>query len=69
MSGLTGPNAGNYSLSSSGDTPGSLTINPAALSITANSASKIYGTMTNFAGTEFTDSGLVNGDTESGVTR
>jgi hypothetical protein len=45
-----------------------LTIDKAALTITANSTSKTYGQSLAFAGTEFTASGLVNGDTISGVT-
>ena len=57
----------------SGDSVGSsgsfnLTVTPAALTITADSASKTYGQTATFAGTAFTDSGLVNGDTISGVT-
>jgi hypothetical protein len=47
---------------------GTLTINPAALAITANNASKIYGQTETFASTAFTASGLVNGDTVSSVT-
>ena len=42
---------------------GTLTVNPAALTITANNASKTYGQTATFAGTAFTTSGLVNGDT------
>jgi filamentous hemagglutinin family protein len=42
---------------------GTLTITPAALTITANSASKIYGQLLNFAGTEFSSSGLQNDET------
>ncbi|MFZ0827903.1 MAG: MBG domain-containing protein, partial [Verrucomicrobiia bacterium] len=42
--------------------PGTLTINPAALSITASNQSKTYGQTFTFAGTEFATSGLVNGD-------
>ena len=44
------------------------TVNPAALTITANNASKTYGQTATFAGTAFTTSGLVNGDTVSSVT-
>ena len=44
------------------------TVNPAALAITANNASKTYGQTASFAGTAFTASGLVNGDTVSSVT-
>jgi hypothetical protein len=47
---------------------GSLTVNPAALSITANSASKNYGTTLTFAGTEFKTTGLLNSDAVTSVT-
>ena len=47
---------------------GNLTVTTAALTITANSTSKTYGTTLTFAGTEFTDTGLVNGDSVSSVT-
>jgi YDG domain/Bacterial Ig-like domain (group 3)/MBG domain (YGX type) len=55
-----------YFLGGSGST--SQTVNTAALTITANSTSKTYGNTLTFAGTEFTDSGLVNGDTVNSVT-
>jgi hypothetical protein len=45
-----------------------LTIDKAALTITAKSTNKTYGQAVTFAGTDFTASGLVNGDTVSGVT-
>jgi hypothetical protein len=38
------------------------------LTVTANSFGKTYGTAYSFAGTEFTNMGLVNGDTISSVT-
>ena len=47
---------------------GSLTVTPAALTITANDATKTYGDTLTFAGTEFTTSGLVNGDSIASVT-
>ena len=47
---------------------GTLTVNTAALTITANNATKTYGQTATFAATAFTASGLVNGDTVSGVT-
>jgi MBG domain (YGX type) len=47
---------------------GTLTISPAPLTITADSASKTYGATTSFAGTAFTDSGLLNSDTVTSVT-
>jgi filamentous hemagglutinin family protein len=53
-------NANNYSISYSN---GALTVNPAALSITANNASKTYGQTLSFAGTEFISSGLRNSET------
>ena len=47
---------------------GALTVTPAPLTITANSTSKTYGQTVTFAGTEFTTSGLVNGNTVTSVT-
>ena len=52
--------AGNYNITY--DT-GTLTVNTAALTITASDQSKTYGNEFEFAGTEFTTSGLVNGNT------
>ena len=43
--------------------PGTLTVNAATLTITANNDSKTYGTLKTFSGTAFTATGLVNGDT------
>ncbi|MGB7848355.1 MAG: MBG domain-containing protein [Candidatus Acidiferrum sp.] len=48
--------------------PGTLTVGPAPLTITANNASKIYGQTAAFLGTAFTATGLLNSDTVSGVT-
>jgi hypothetical protein len=45
-----------------------LTVDPAALSITANSQSKTYGQALSFHGSEFIASGLVNGDSVTSVT-
>jgi hypothetical protein len=47
---------------------GSLTVSPAPLTITANNLAKTYGQTLIFAGTEFTTSGLINGDTVTSVT-
>jgi trimeric autotransporter adhesin len=47
---------------------GSLTVNRAALTITADSSSKTYGDTVTFDGTEFTDSGLLNSDAVTSVT-
>jgi hypothetical protein len=43
-------------------------VSPATLTVTANNATKVYGQGVTSAGTEFTTSGLVNGDAVSGVT-
>ncbi|WP_197169261.1 MBG domain-containing protein [Novipirellula galeiformis] len=45
-----------------------LTINPAALTITANDQTKTFGDAFGFVGDEFTSSGLQNGETIDGVT-
>ncbi len=49
---------------------GQLTVNPAALTITASNQSKTYGVSQNLGDTAFTETGLVtsNGDSISGVT-
>ena len=71
-------NAGPYTITPSGlanglgynlsYTNGALTVNPALLTVTANNASKTYGTLTTFTGSEFTPSGLQNGETIGSVT-
>ena len=47
--------------------PGTLTIDPATVTITANSLTKTYGQTINFAGNEFTSTGLQNGETVGSV--
>ena len=47
---------------------GTMTVTPATLTITANNQTKVYGTTFAFAGTEYTTTGLVNGNTVTGVT-
>lgn len=47
---------------------GQLTVLPIGLTITANNASKNYGTFKSFTGSEFTTSGLLNSDSVSSVT-
>lgn len=42
---------------------GAITVTKAPLTITANSTSKVSGTVVTFVGTEFTAGGLINGDT------
>jgi fibronectin-binding autotransporter adhesin len=57
-------NAANYSISYA---DGVLTVNTAPLSITANNTSKIYGQTVTFNGSEFTPTGLQNGETVGSV--
>jgi len=61
----SGAVAANYTLTY---VAGAVTINPAALTITANSAAKNYGATLTFLGTEFTPTGLLNGDKVSSAT-
>ena len=58
-------NAGNYTITY---VNGILTIAPAPLIVTANNATKTAGQTTNFTGSEFTASGLKNGETVGSVT-
>ena len=62
-----GTGLGNYTIVYAN---GSLTVNPATLTITANDDSKTYGTLTSFSSTAFTSTPpvLFNGDTITGVT-
>ena len=46
---------------------GALTVTPAPLTLTANDATKVYGTTFTPAGTAFTQAGLVNSDTVTSV--
>jgi hypothetical protein len=55
----------NYSISYNN---GQLTVNPASLTVTAGNASKTYGQSAVLSGTEFTSSGLLNGETIGRVT-
>ncbi len=64
-SGATGTGLGNYNISYAN---GVLIVNQKTLTVTANNASKTYGDTVSFAGTEFGATGLVNGDTVTGVT-
>jgi hypothetical protein len=61
----TGSGLANYTISYQ---PGILTVNPATLTVTAGNTNKVYGQTVTFAGTEFTSSNLLNGDTVSAVT-
>ena len=63
---ISGTDAANYVLTQ----PTGLTANitTAPLTIAANSTSKTYGQIVSFSGTEFTTSGLVNGETVTSVT-
>ncbi|SMC48537.1 MBG domain-containing protein [Pedobacter africanus] len=64
-SGATGTGLANYNISYNN---GALTVNPKVLTITADNHSKTYGDVLIFAGTEFTSTGLINGNTVTGVT-
>jgi filamentous hemagglutinin family protein len=69
VSGAAGPGfaASNYAITY---VPGTFTVNPAGVTlvITANNVTKTYGTAITFNGTEFTSSGLQNGETIGSVT-
>ena len=56
---------GNYAITYA---TGKLTVNKAALTITANNRTKTFGQAVTFAGTEFTPTGLLNSDTVTSVT-
>ncbi|MBI5295993.1 MAG: right-handed parallel beta-helix repeat-containing protein [Chloroflexi bacterium] len=60
-----GTGLGNYTITYAN---GTLTVNARSLTITANNASKTYGAVKTFAGTEFTVLGLVNADAVASVT-
>ncbi len=64
-SAAVGSGLGNYTISYAS---GALTVSPAALTVTANDRTKVYGQTVVFAGTEFTSSGLLNTDTVTSVT-
>ena len=59
-----GSGLGNYNITYNN---GTLSVGAAGLVITANSTSKTYGLTNIFAGTEFTSTGLLNGDAVSSV--
>ena len=61
-SAAAGTGLGNYNISYQ---PGSLTVSPTGLTITAGGQSKTYGQALNLGTTAFTTSGLVNGDTSA----
>ncbi len=63
---LGGANAGNYVLGTVATTTAKIT--PEALSITATNQTKTFGDLFTFAGTEFTHSALVTGDSVTSVT-
>jgi len=61
----SGSGLANYTISYQ---PGILTVNPAALTVSAGNTNKVYGQTITFAGTEFSSSGLTNSDLVSSVT-
>jgi formylglycine-generating enzyme required for sulfatase activity len=65
---VTASTAGDANNTAGSSSAVALTINKASLSITAINASKVYGQTLNFAGTEFTPTGLVGSDSVSSVT-
>lgn len=64
INGLTGADAGNYVMGSGQGATGTLTINPAALTVTAGNLTKVYGT--DDPALSYTVTGLVNGDSLTG---
>ncbi len=64
-SAATGTGVANYAISY---VNGALTVNPAALTVTANNQIKAYGQLLTFSGTEFSTSGLLNSDTVNSAT-
>jgi len=62
---LAGADAGNYTVNTNATTTADIT--PAPLGIAANSTSKIYGDTVSFTGTEFSSTGLKNGETVGSV--
>lgn len=65
---ITASQAGNATFSNAPPVSQTLTVNKAALTVTASNRTKTYGQTVTFAGTEFTPSGLVNSDTVTSVT-
>jgi hypothetical protein len=65
---ITASQPGNFVYPAAASVIQSFAVSKAGLTITANSASKTYGTALAFAGSEFMPSGLINGDAVSGVT-
>ena len=66
-SNATGTGLSNYTISYAA-APTGLTVNPAALTITASDQSKTYGTVANLGTTAFSTTGLLNSDVVSGLT-
>src|SRR5439155_1399054 len=64
-SAAVGSGLGNYTI---GYVDGTLTVNQATLTITANNKSKAYGETVTFSGAEFTTSGLLGTDSVTSVT-
>jgi hypothetical protein len=63
ISSATGTRLANYNIAYA---PGSLTVTPATLNVTANNQSMLYGA-SNIPNLSYTSSGLVNGDTLAGA--
>uniref|UniRef100_UPI00292FC1EA beta strand repeat-containing protein n=1 Tax=Pedobacter heparinus TaxID=984 RepID=UPI00292FC1EA len=63
-SAATGTGLDNYNITY---IDGALSVTPKALTVTASGRSKTYGELVSFAGTEFSTTGLINGNTVTGV--
>src|SRR5690606_21983585 len=65
---ITASQAGSAAFTPAVDVPQTLTVDPKALTITAGHRSKTYGATLTLGTSEFTPSGLVNGDAVTSVT-
>ncbi|MBU3641842.1 autotransporter-associated beta strand repeat-containing protein, partial [Polynucleobacter sp. Fuers-14] len=65
VSALTGASAGNYQIASSGNTPGTLTINQKALTYSVTNTSANYGVLASLGSPTLT--GIISGDTVTGA--
>ncbi|WP_216240090.1 YDG domain-containing protein [Polynucleobacter sp. JS-Polo-80-F4] len=68
VTGISGTGSSNYQIVSSGSNSGTLTINKASLTITANAQSTTYGSALSLGTSAFTYGILVSGDTVDAVT-
>ncbi|NEU07291.1 hypothetical protein GZH53_03100, partial [Flavihumibacter sp. R14] len=64
---ITATQGGSVAYNTAISVPQTLTVNTKALAITATDRSKTYGDAVTFAGTEFTSTGLINGDAVNSI--